>query len=241
MTKEVAKTTGTEVAAPVSTGRFSSKVDASDIMIPKILLMQAISALVSDEKAKAGDMVHSLDEIVIGSKETKPIEFVVLDMYKTMITFENGDYIKTEPLTAENKDLPWEETVGNTLVKRQTCQNYYVIKTDDVENMTVFPHVITFKSTSFRAAKKLATKLVMIEEFGAECYEKTFKLVAKQEENDKGKFYVFDVLDGRRSTDAEKQQAAKWIERLGKSTVKVHEAEEDDATSKQAPNADVGF
>lgn len=233
MSKEVVEASSKEVSTNVqSSGNFSAGVDASDIIIPKVLLMQAISQLVEQEKAKQGDFVHSLDENVIGAKEDKPVEFIVLGMFKTLQTFENDNYVKTEDLTPENAALPYEEVINGVKVNRTKTMNYYVIRPDDVENMSVFPMVITFKRTSLKGGKKLATKLMMLEEFGAEVYMKTFKLVARQEEGDKGKYYVMDIVDGRKSTDVEVKQAVKWAERLKTTNIKVHDADEEPKQEK---------
>ena len=241
MTKKNEVTTKEETAVSVnaqSSGTFSESVDASDIIIPKVLLMQAISQLVEQDKAKQGDFVHSLDEVVVGAKEDKPVEFIVLGMFKTLQTYEDNKYVKTESLTPENAGHPYEEVVNGVTVNRTKTMNYYVIRPADVENMSVFPMVITFKRTSLKGGKKLATKLMMLEEFGAEIYMKTFKLVAKQEEGDKGKYYVMDIMDGRKSNDAEVKQAIKWSERLKTTAVQVHEAENEQAANTIANPAE---
>lgn len=241
MTKKNEVTTKEETAVSVnaqSSGTFSESVDASDIIIPKVLLMQAISQLVEQDKAKQGDFVHSLDEVVVGAKEDKPVEFIVLGMFKTLQTYEDNKYVKTESLTPENAGLPYEEVVNGVTVNRTKTMNYYVIRPADVENMSVFPMVITFKRTSLKGGKKLATKLMMLEEFGAEIYMKTFKLVAKQEEGDKGKYYVMDIMDGRKSNDVEVKQAIKWSERLKTTAVQVHEAENEQAANTIANPAE---
>jgi hypothetical protein len=241
MTKKNEVTTKEETAVSVnaqSSGTFSESVDASDIIIPKVLLMQAISQLVEQDKAKQGDFVHSLDEVVVGAKEDKPVEFIVLGMFKTLQTYEDNKYVKTESLTPENAGLPYEEVVNGVTVNRTKTMNYYVIRPADVENMSVFPMVITFKRTSLKGGKKLATKLMMLEEFGAEIYMKTFKLVAKQEEGDKGKYYVMDIVDGRKSNDVEVKQAIKWSERLKTTAVQVHEAENEQTANTIANPAE---
>lgn len=225
---DLTKTQGTELSTNTqSSGSFSQGVDASDIIIPKILLMQAISQLVEDEKAKSGDFVHSLDEVVVGSKDKEPVELIVLGMYKTLQTFEDDNYIKTEPLTSENSTLPYEEVINGVKVNRTKTMNYYVLRPEDIENMAVFPMVVTFKRTSLKGGRKLATKLMMLEEFGAETYAKTFLLTAKQEEGDKGKYYVMDIQDGRKTTDVEQAQAKKWIDRLDTQNVQVHDTDEE--------------
>ena len=246
MSKEVAKAESKEVTTEVqtSTGSFSAGVDASDIIIPKILLMQAISKLVEAEKAKQGDFIHSLDEVVVGAKEDRPVEFITLGMYKTLQTFENDNYVKTEPLTVENTNLAYEEVIAGVKINRTKTMNYYVIRPDDVENMSVFPMVITFKRTSLKGGKKLATKLMMLEEFGAEIHAKTFKLVAKAEEGEKGKYYVMDVLDGRKTTEVETKHAIKWATKLQTTEVKVHDADEEtktEASVNNVSNEDIPF
>ena len=215
--------------------RISSSFDGSDIILPKILLMQAISQLVEAEKARAGDFVHSLDEVVIGKKEDEPVEFIALGRFETLQTYEDNKYVKTEPVTLENKNLPWKEVINGVEVNRILTNNYYVIRTKDVEDMTVFPMVITFKRTSFKAGKKLNTKITMLEDFGAACYAKTFNLVAKSEEGDKGKYYVLDIVDGRKSNEAEITIAKKWAQRLKASTVQVHDADDQDEQQEAAP------
>lgn len=222
MTKAVAKKETTDLSTEVK-AVDTLGISADDIIIPKVLLMQSISQLVDADKAKAGDFVHSLDEVVIGSKENDPVEFIVFGMYKTITTYENDKYAATQSWSKELADKPWEEMIDGVKVNRNTAMNYYVIRTADVENMAVFPMVISFKRTSFKAGKKLATKLAMLGEFGAETYEKTFKLVAKQEEGDKGKYYVMDVSDGRKTSDVEKDAVTRWKKRLNTSSATVHE------------------
>jgi len=237
---EVVAQASTEVAVSAeSSGTFGSQISAEDIILPKILLMQSISELVEDDTnaAKSGDFVHSLDEVVVGSKANNPVEFIALGMYKTIQTFEDNKYVKTESWSPELAQLAYEETLGGKVVNRNTVMNYYVIRPSDIESMQVFPFVISFKRTSLKGGKKLATKLMMLEEFGAEMYAKTFKLVAKQEEGDKGKYYVMDIVDGRKSNEVEIKQAIKWTSRLAASEVKVHESDEADAAVKAAPAA----
>lgn len=241
MSKDLKKAESTELEALTKDNSLASGLDASDIMVPKILLMQAISGLVEDEKAKSGDFVHSLDEVVIGSKDKEPIEFITLGMFKTIQTFEDDKYIKTEPVTANNVNLPYEEVVNGVKVNRTKTMNYYVLRPVDIENMSVFPLVITFKRTSLKGGKKLATKLLMLEEFGAAPYAKTFNLMAKQEEGDKGKYYVMDIADGRKCNETEIAQAKKWADRLKTMNVQVHEAEDEQETTAKPSEGDANI
>lgn len=223
--KEVAKKEEALPSVASTANSFTSGLDAEDIIIPKVLLMQSISDLVEAEKAKSGDFVHSLDEVVLGQKDTKPVEFIALGMFKNIVISKNKKYAETIAHTPENAKLPYNETVDGVEVNRATVMNYYVLRPQDIEDMTVFPMVISFKRTSLKGGKKLATKLMMLEEFGAQTYAKTFKLIAKQEESEHGKYYVMDITDGRKSNEIETKQAKKWWEKLQTLNVRIHEEE----------------
>ena len=57
VSNEVAAASSNEVGAVNPVASFSAGIDASDIIIPKILLMQALSDLVESEKMKSGDFI----------------------------------------------------------------------------------------------------------------------------------------------------------------------------------------
>ena len=239
MSNEVVEKPASEVSTQVASNSLG--LTAEDVMIPKVLLMQALSQLVSDDKAKAGEFVHSLDENVLG----KEVEFYVIGLFKTLLTFENDEYIKTEPLTPQNTGLPYEEVMPNGVnVNRRKSLNYYVILKKDIEEMEAFPHVISFKGTSHKTGKKLGTQLMMLEEFGAETYAKSFKLSSKKEKNDKGTFFVMDIAKGVKTSDSEQEICKRWADRLGSMSVQVHDdAEEVDkpATAEAGGGADIPY
>ena len=125
-----------------------------------------------------------------------------------------------------HETLPFEEEQNGVLYRHAKVQNFFVILVEDIKKMSVFPHVISFKSSSFKTGRKLNSKLTMLEDFGAASYAKTFNLVAKKEKNEKGEYFIFDVIDGRLSSEQELQISQKWFVRLMNMDAKVHEVEE---------------
>jgi len=230
-------TTKNEVATIGQVAQSAFGLTAKDIIIPKVLLMQAISAFVKERKAFAGDFIHSIDE----RKLTNPLEFVVINMYREILHYEDKKYIKRENWT-DQRELEVMATKG-TVVKGVTLNptvsyNYTVLLTQDIEDMTPFPVIITFKKTSKRAGMKLNTAIFSLEEFGVAPYAKTFLLTHKEDSWDGNDYLILDIQMGRKSKDQEQAVAKKWVERLAVSRVTAHEVDEDLSTGAPSGNAE---
>jgi hypothetical protein len=227
MNKEVTKTTTKDVYtfAPGETWGAGKHIDSKDIIIPKIQLMQKMSELVDQGKAKAGEFVNSLEGVVIGSKD-KPVELIVLDTYKTIQVFENNDYKTTLPYTPDEAAKPYEETVGTIKVKRSHVTNFYVLLVNDIKKDTPFPLVLSFKGTSSYAGRKLNTMLMKLQMLNRPSAGAVFSLTSKEEENDKGKYYVMDVSQTRATTDDELVYAKMWYDTIKQKGAKVDEKED---------------
>jgi len=236
------------VEAPRPAPQSSLGITANDIIVPKILLMQAISEMVKQRKAFAGEFVHSIDELKIEG----PIEFIVVGYFKEILQYENNKYVKKEAWThLKELNMIREETIQGVKVNKTVSHNYSVVLTKDIEEMTPFPLVITFKKTSVKAGKKLGTSLLMLEEFGQPPQAKTFKLVAKEESGDNGTYFVYDVLPGRKSTEIELKASVRWADRMKTSVVVVDDKDEETGSGSpsgapEAPkdvkvNADIKF
>ena len=240
MTKELTKTdTMKDVVGYDEAWGAGTKVDSTDILIPRVWCMQSNSDLVDKKKATKGDFVNSVDETVLGSAE-KPLEFIAFDSFKTMRTFIDNKYEKTEMFEPSFAALPWEEEVNGQLIKRQTVINYYILLTEDIKQGIPFPMVLSFKSTSMQAGKKLATIFKKLEMFKKPSAAKVFKLSNHQEENDKGKYLVLDVNEVRNSSIQEVATAKEWFDivQSSKSNIKVDEEEDLKASTMQSPSVD---
>src|SRR6478736_4784251 len=85
----------------------------SDIVIPKVLLMQGLSDLVAERKAQLGDIVRSTTAEKLGSPE-KTLEFIPLSFPTSQWVIEmkkpggnKFEYKKMIPRTAANSQLEW--------------------------------------------------------------------------------------------------------------------------------------
>lgn len=194
-------------------------VEATDLLIPKILLMQGQSDKVLDGSCKAGDIIKSTDGTVYGSareKDAKPLRFMPIYMYKTWVKQEvlgkgKLQYIETYPVTPQNTSQKWEQVEEIEGVVRQFKLtkniNFYVMLEEDFGNPLAVPHVLTFRSTSAKAAD-------IIESWFAECnvaqkarmakntkghlmlpFAKLFELSGKLESNDDNSWFIFKTRD----------------------------------------------
>lgn len=178
----MAAMTPAEIEAAKSTG--TQEVVASDVLIPRLLLMQGISPLVTQRKAQIGDLIRSTTGEKLGDPE-HPIEIVPLKMVNTWINFETAKSAKTqkpafrgmEERGAHNEQLPWEYVgpQGQEMFRRKAITLYALVPGDvaaynaEIErsiaageapdlNRTIMPVVITIQSTSFKhAGKKCAS------------------------------------------------------------------------------------
>ena len=143
----------------------SENVTTEDLIVPKILLMQATSALVADGKASPGHFVHSMDKTKLGDKEN-PVEIIIFGSYKSWVEYKDDTYLKSYQWTAENADQEWNDTdIDGAEIQRKLIRNYYCLLPKDIESGIPFPMVLSCKGMSAQAGKWLATKMKMLEMF----------------------------------------------------------------------------
>lgn len=158
------------------------EIVASDVLIPKLLLMQGISPFVMGRKAQIGDLVRNTTVEKLGDPE-HPVDIVPICMVNSWMNSEipgpgqKAQYRGTEPRNASNEHAPWdyEGPNGETMRRTKTISLYALIPSDiakyaaelkaAVDNdeapdlgRTVLPVLITFQSTSFKhGGKKCAS------------------------------------------------------------------------------------
>jgi len=185
-------------------------IDAGDILIPKILMMQPISALVVDEKVKAGELVGSIEGNVLAIKGQQ-LELIFFHRFKTWVNFKvvGGK---------EEFDSIWDYTPGNAGMAREEGDfrryetlNYYCLAVEDLKKESFMPYVQSFKSTNYKVGKQVETFRAKMKEFGKPLCFKTLKLGTQQVENDKGKFYINTIEEGRDTTDEELSKVKHWF------------------------------
>lgn len=230
-----------------------SATEAKDLLIPKLLLMQGSSKYVKEEGiCKAGDLVKSTTGEVLGSvreKDHKSINFVPVYMFKTWVKHElvkdnNGkekqEYVETYPVTPMNTDQQWYQEKkeldenGKEITRkyRHTKNiNFYVILEKDFGSPLSVPYVLSFRSSSSRAA-------AIIEDWFAQCkaakqagitegkngqlmlpFGKVFELGGKIEKNnDDQSWFVLQTKEAGITEEAVLSQAYNWYKVVSKST-----------------------
>jgi hypothetical protein len=245
MSTAVAAKMSTEVA--VQQGPVGGEdILSSNIVIPKILLMQGLSDFVADRKAIMGDMVRSTTAEKLGDDKT-PLEFIPLTFKNEWILREKVggkfEYRGKEPMTASNQDAPWEFKKDGADWKRVKALNVYALLPKDIQaeqaemekakqgldpdpDKALMPVLISFQSTSFNAGKDLVTHFAKAKKFGQRGYVKTFRLKCYQDKNDKGTYFVYEIESASSTPDDQRKQAEYWYNIVSTQAVQVDDSDE---------------
>lgn len=201
---------------------------SSNNVLPYVLLLQGLSELVVEEKASPGQIVRSTNCEVLGGAKS-PVEFIPLTFFDTWVIYlKNGNkFVRTEPRTAANQDLPWDFTELGAEHRRVQCFNVFALLKKDVDtalqmlesqkngdfidpDKALLPVLITFRNTSFNAGKAVSTYFSKAKSVGSPAYVKSLKLGCHQDSNDKGKFWVYDISEGTMQPKESRDIAAQW-------------------------------
>lgn len=208
----------------------ADSIDASDISISKILLMQALSPPVVDEKCKIGDFMDSASEQIIGHKDKKPLELFVLDSYKTLQTWVNKEWASTqsfEPKHLNNPDFPNDPDLDT---RYKPVKNWWVMRPQDLATGG-FPKVLSMKGSSMKASKDLAADIMQLRGAGAPSWARVYTFTSFNDEYEKHKFQSWKVTGSRAATAEEYAACEKWFDTLAgemgdQYTEKANEADE---------------
>jgi hypothetical protein len=204
----------------------TADVSSNDVIIPKILCMQATSELVAEGKARMGDFVDSVTHEVLGSVDN-PIKFVPFHMEKVWIVSEKKvgasrfEFKKYLDVTADTMGLPWEEAQADgSIIKNEYALQFFCLRPED----TSMPYVVTFKSTSLRAGKVVSTQMyVRNRAAGLVPPAYTMLLSGKKEKNDQGTFIVMDAKPAGKTSDEVIGECLTWLKVVKSGKAKVAE------------------
>lgn len=231
------------VSVPVELqGSWGSEgIDTADILIPKVLLMQPMSDLVAQDKAKVGDLVKSTTKEILAGKD-KSFEFIPIQSFKTWIleqkVGQKFEFRGVEPMNAANKEEPMEWTQDGSEWRRNRCLNFYALLTVDIAREqnamkiaqsgampdpddALLPIVISFQRTGYQSGKELITHFAKAQHFGVAPAVTTFKMKSFMEKNDKGTYYVPMVEKSEKTPADYLPICKKWHETLNRAPVKV--------------------
>jgi hypothetical protein len=217
-----------------------SGVTASDIVIPKLLLMQNTSELVGDEKAKLGDIINSETNEVLGGLD-KPVLFIPIKSFKTWqvmdMSGKQAEFLRSEPVTSKNEKLPWEDMENGKPIRRDMCMNFLGLLAADVEKDEAFPVVVRFKRTSTGAGKQLATTMYKMAVLGRTVYSQVVALSVRKDKFESNTYALFELTKGRVATGKEHDAAREWTLRLKSITPVIREDASEEAPQPGAAPA----
>lgn len=203
-------------------------VEAKDIFLPKLSVMQSMSKAVQEEKARVGEIRGSLDNNLLAEKGAA-IEFIPFGVFKTWVRFTdvNGkaEYLEQVPYTPENATWDREVYEDGKKISNMETLNYYCLLPEEIKKGEFIPYVLTFRSTSLKVGKKLETFRARLQEFRKPLPFKTFSLSTELVENEKGRWYL-PALEQARDTSEEELNAVKhWHNMIKVSKVRVDESD----------------
>lgn len=244
---------------PSTQSTSSEQVLKSDVVIPKLLLMQGLSELVAARKAAQGDMVRSTTGEKLGD-DTHPVQVIPLTFQNLWMLSEKignkYEFRGYEPRTSANEAAPWDFKAGGTDWKRTKVMNLFALLPADIEaqkaamaefetsgNMdldkVLLPVVIPFRNTSFKAGKDIATLFAKAEAISRQvgktipAYGNMVSLKCEQQKNDKGAFFVFATEPAGKTSPEHREAAASWYGTLssGAANIQVDAADESEAAA----------
>lgn len=207
-------------------------IESSDIVLPKILLMQSTSQMVHDEKASPGDLRDSLNNSLMGNKE-KALDVIFFYHTKSWVINEMIDgkweFKERVPYTVENSvwRKQWEDTIDGVQIRRDESIDLYCALPGEIEKGTFLPYLISFRRTSYLAGKKILTTLETLR-MGKKrrpLASVVFSVLPEKKQTDKGTFHVLNVTRGRETTDVEMQAILPWFRLVKASGVKVDDSD----------------
>jgi len=234
MSTEIATTPNTTPATNTFNRAGLEGIEKSDLVLPRLWLMQAISALVSEEKFKSGDIVNSLSEELVDAENPQgPVEVIPITQKKLWYEYEevgNGkqdlkrifDHIAPE--AAGLKAGPVE---GTKLFYR-SCIQYYVVLASEPDGL---PTMINFMKTNYPIGKKFNTFLVQQSMLNQPTWGKAYQLKAKKTSNEHGTFFVWEFGTKRDATEEERKAAEQWHAVLQTTKVSQQEPTTDSASA----------
>jgi hypothetical protein len=166
-TKAVAKAAATQAPASLAGMDESaleawtdSQADTTEILIPKVILMQATSTLVAEGDCAAGDLVRSTDKAILGNAKN-PVGIVPISYTRTWVESKyDGNMYKwnhEHPFTAANADLEWKYVDDEGVQwERKKAYNFFVVLADNPDSTQLPIIKLQFKSGSIKVGKQLA-------------------------------------------------------------------------------------
>jgi hypothetical protein len=202
------------------------ELSSQDLIVPKILAMQGLSKQVAAGEAVMGEFRNSVTGECMGSLK-QPLAFLPFYMQRNFVVMKltNGKwkFVRQVPLTAANDDHPFEVvTAAGEQEKWYRAYDFFVLLPNEIEEGRALPYILTFRSSSLRAGKKL-NKIMYMDNLKAGGYPASMfiELSGEKTTNDKGTFVVMDVKPTEKATKEAITEAFKWMKTVTKNSARI--------------------
>jgi hypothetical protein len=246
--KSGAKANVPAVAGDMDWG-YDNEVSASNVIIPKLLLMQKTSKLVDDDSIEVGvgDIVRSTSKEVLASKGDG-VEIIPLHTYDTWVNYDVSDgspkFVGIEPCTLQNEGLEWDYEVDGKAFRRDKTINVYgLVKSDVVEHVEakekggstlLFPVLVCFSRTSHRAGKVIASHFFMCKNARQPAPATVFRLHSDRRSNDQNSWYAWEVARSGATEEILLGECRQWYNIL-KDSLHTQKVDHSDLEEESAP------
>ncbi len=249
-TKEVAirEEAGTVAAAPAAdlSAWGAAPISAKDIIIPRIMLQQPMSEMVTAGDAAFGDLVESLSHVKMGDFK-KPLEVVPILMRKIFVEFDvtngtdmkNKKFLRVVPITPANENLPYEDEENGVKIMRDYVREFFVLPVDELDAGAAMPYTISFRRSSANGGKQLATQMYMKNmNAGKTPASVVVEIAAEKTTSDGNTYATLQVKPLRPAKDSYVMEAFKWLQLINQGSARVDDSSyEQEAGGTEMPQA----
>lgn len=220
----------TVVEAPPQCAWGGQDTSTKDMLVPGLLLMQDISDLVKDEKAKSGSIVNSVTGQVLALRDQKLniVPILTFREWEVNELIEVGGktkekFVRRERMNQGNEDGEWEFSEGGKSYRQHRTIVCFVLVEGQIGEL---PYVIRFKKTSLYGGKKLSTHFQTCGMKNQSPAKQAFGLFGEKQTKNDNTYYVFNVVPTRQTSKEEEAAAYKWWKALSAVDAKIIEADD---------------
>jgi len=179
-------------------------IDNSDILIPKILLMQPTSAFVTDGEATLGDYRNSVTKEKIGSIN-ESFTFVPFHFTKSwdIVDPDGGKFVRKEEFKPGDENLPWEFSDNGKEYKRIKRLDFFGFPLKYLERGDTLPLIISFRSTGYREGTKILTQFKLNISKRKLPWSNVWTIKGERKKNEDNQSYCVPKVDILGDTDEE--------------------------------------
>jgi hypothetical protein len=242
MSKAIAKK-GTNSAATTASSAYDTDCGAgSDILIPKILLMQGQSDMVLSGGAAFAEYRNSVTKEKLGDVST-PVKILPFFMFKNwIVSKKDGERWVFDTIEEYDPKVihEWTEQRDGEFFKYEESINFYCLTED-----SSLPIVVNFKSTSKRAGKSIYTQMYVINKsMGKLPFSTWFELTPVKETKNGNTYAKSSITLSGESSAAQQQNCKNWFGIIKKNN-QDFKVDDSDHASSNAPapvdTSDVSF